>query len=294
MAKYFTEMKRDPTKGTLEISGERYVLVRAASMSVDFFDTIRKLYHDQGEEEAHNITKQFLFDIAHSIGMQDARNFHLKQGLKDPVEKPATLEFVHYNMMAPDRLLFYARLPIIFLALLLGLALNTKYTAALLVPALAAHALAEHFWGREERAAPKRAAASIGVALAVAAIVLLSFYGIPSFSHYLGGLKATAVHVEGGQMSFLNGKYSIHGFWYYFLYAIMVKTPLPVLGFAALAVAARIRERPRPWLPVLYLMFFPALLLVTASTSNFHIGLRHVLPVYPFLFVFCGGALRSC
>lgn len=90
VAKYFTEIKRDPTKGTLEISGERYILVRAASMSVDFFDTIRKLYRDQGEEEAHNIAKQFLFDIAHSIGMQDARNFHLKQGLKDPVEKLST------------------------------------------------------------------------------------------------------------------------------------------------------------------------------------------------------------
>jgi len=87
VSKYFKLKKEDPTKGMLEIFGERYVLVRAASMSVDFFETVKKLYNDKGEEEANNIARSFLFDLAHAIGKADAKNFHVKMGLKDPIEK---------------------------------------------------------------------------------------------------------------------------------------------------------------------------------------------------------------
>lgn len=85
--KYFSEKKESPATGTIEIFGERYILVRAASMSVDFFETITKLYKKEGKKEALNIARQLLFDIAHAIGKQDAKNFHSKMNLKDPIEK---------------------------------------------------------------------------------------------------------------------------------------------------------------------------------------------------------------
>jgi len=84
---YFRHLKMDPTKGTIEINEQRYVLVRASALSKDFLDTIQKLYADRGEEEAMAIGKNFLFDIAHVIGMNDARNFHLKMNLTDPISK---------------------------------------------------------------------------------------------------------------------------------------------------------------------------------------------------------------
>jgi PAS domain S-box-containing protein len=87
VGRYFSEMKRDPSKGTIEIFGQRYVLIRAASMSVDFFAMIKNLYRDAGEEEANNVARSFLFDIAHAIGKADAKNFHEKMNLKDPIEK---------------------------------------------------------------------------------------------------------------------------------------------------------------------------------------------------------------
>jgi len=86
-SKYFKEKKEDPTKGTIEIFGERYILIRAASMSTDFFETIENLYKDRGKEEALNVARSLLFDIAHAIGKQDAKNFHKKMNLKDPIEK---------------------------------------------------------------------------------------------------------------------------------------------------------------------------------------------------------------
>jgi hypothetical protein len=49
---YFTSTSANPEHGTIEISGERYILVRAASMSTEFFDLVTSLYEDRGKEEA--------------------------------------------------------------------------------------------------------------------------------------------------------------------------------------------------------------------------------------------------
>ena len=84
---YFRNLKMDPTHGTIEINDQRYVLVRASALSNDFLHTIQKLYSDRGEKEAFSIGKNFLFDIAHVIGMNDAKNFHQKMNLVEPIEK---------------------------------------------------------------------------------------------------------------------------------------------------------------------------------------------------------------
>lgn len=87
VAEYFKNKSQDPTKGTITVADERYLLVRAASMSVEFFGIIANLFKDKGEAVAHDIAAGMLFDIAHSIGKTDAENFAKKMGLKDPVEK---------------------------------------------------------------------------------------------------------------------------------------------------------------------------------------------------------------
>lgn len=89
VGEYFRNLKMDPTHGTIEINDQRYVLVRASALSNDFLSTIQHLYADRGEKEALSIGKNFLFDIAHVIGMNDAKNFHLKMDLTDPIAKLA-------------------------------------------------------------------------------------------------------------------------------------------------------------------------------------------------------------
>lgn len=84
---YFNGLKFSPSKGTIEINEERYVLVRASALSYDFLNSFIQLYGDRGEDEAINIAKNILFDIAHVIGLEDARNFHKKMKLKDPISK---------------------------------------------------------------------------------------------------------------------------------------------------------------------------------------------------------------
>ncbi len=84
---YFEERSEDLSEGTIEIGGQRYILVRGASLSVDLFELIMERYKDVGRDEAIDVTRSFLFDIAHMIGKMDARSFHRKMGVKDPVER---------------------------------------------------------------------------------------------------------------------------------------------------------------------------------------------------------------
>ena len=87
VGEYFRDLKMNPGKGTIEINDQRYVLVRASTLSIDFLNTIQKLYADRGSAEALTIGKNFLFDISHVIGLNDARNFHAKMNLTDPIAK---------------------------------------------------------------------------------------------------------------------------------------------------------------------------------------------------------------
>jgi hypothetical protein len=84
--------------------------------------------------------------------------------------------------------------------------------------------------------------------------------------------------------SFLLGARSDTGWWYYFPVAIALKAPLPLLVLiVAAAVLAFVRPGPSRaqwfvWLP-------PAIFLALTMTQNINIGHRHVLGLYPFLFV---------
>jgi predicted hydrocarbon binding protein len=94
---YFRRVRVNPTRGFIEIGDERYVLVRASGLSIDFLDTILGLYADRDEEEALAIGKGILFDIAHSIGISDARKFHERMSLTDPIARfsAGPIHFAH-------------------------------------------------------------------------------------------------------------------------------------------------------------------------------------------------------
>ena len=96
VSKYFAQRRDDPEHGTIEIAGERYVLVRAASLSVEFFTLVRELYGPGRSGEADDFSRNLLFDLAHAIGKSDARCFHSLMQLKDPIEK-LTAGPVHFS-----------------------------------------------------------------------------------------------------------------------------------------------------------------------------------------------------
>ncbi|MCP4675788.1 MAG: response regulator [Deltaproteobacteria bacterium] len=89
VSSYFGQRRDDPERGAIEISGERYLLVRAASMSVEFFSLVRDLYGLEKEDEADDFARNLLFDLAHAIGRSDARRFHERMNLENPIERLA-------------------------------------------------------------------------------------------------------------------------------------------------------------------------------------------------------------
>jgi diguanylate cyclase (GGDEF)-like protein len=85
--RYFADRLENPDAGTISIAGERYVLLRAASLSVEFIELVMKLYQDQGEAEARSVANNLLFDLAHALGRADAKSFQAKMGVTDPIER---------------------------------------------------------------------------------------------------------------------------------------------------------------------------------------------------------------
>ncbi len=68
VGEHFAALRREPEKGTIHVGDERYVLVRAKSLTVGFFNAMRDLI---GPEEA----LKFWYRMARLIGEEDARAF---------------------------------------------------------------------------------------------------------------------------------------------------------------------------------------------------------------------------
>jgi len=120
---------------------------------------------------------------------------------------------------------------------------------------------------------------------------------IPAASHWKG-LPYINDYMQSGQTTyFLEKLYDQNHPWAYFFMAFLVKTPVPSLLFfmAAISVIARqiARGKNVRLLPdLLVLLVVPVGYFVMAVLSALQIGQRHLLPVYPFLFVLCGGLAR--
>jgi hypothetical protein len=104
------------------------------------------------------------------------------------------------------------------------------------------------------------------------------------------GLVALGAHAQNGHESFLLGDRSRTGWWYYFPVALAVKTTLPLLVLIVLAAVVLALECSRERLRrSLYALAGAAGVLAIGMAASINIGIRHVLPIYPFLAVFAAG-----
>jgi len=105
---------------------------------------------------------------------------------------------------------------------------------------------------------------------------------------YLYGLTKLFHRSQGGHPAFLLGEYSTQGWWYYFITAFMLKTPIPaVILFLTFFVC--FKKYPKEY-PTIVLSILPvAIFFIITSMQNINIGIRHILPVYPFIYLLTGG-----
>jgi 4-amino-4-deoxy-L-arabinose transferase-like glycosyltransferase len=120
------------------------------------------------------------------------------------------------------------------------------------------------------------------------AMILAAAYRRLLPESYLYGLADVAIisTASAGRSMFLLGTVYPSGRWFYFPVAFAIKSTLPFLALLAATALVRFGTR-RAWL---YLALPPAMFLgVLSSTSNLNIGIRHMLPLYPFLIVLAAG-----
>jgi hypothetical protein len=113
---------------------------------------------------------------------------------------------------------------------------------------------------------------------------VIRYLGAPR--EYFKGLGLMLAHVANGQESFLLGKRSFTGWWYYFPVVFATKTPVPLLLLIGLTVFFSVRRLSSPagsfWL-ILALAYFAC-----AMTSRSDLGFRHVMPAMVFAIIAIG------
>jgi hypothetical protein len=104
------------------------------------------------------------------------------------------------------------------------------------------------------------------------------------------GMAHLVHHNDEGHESFLLGRTSKHGWWYFFLVVLAVKTPLGLLILALLGVVLS-----RRWIagdaPRLATLLCAALILMIAMSTRINLGVRHILPIYPFVVIVAAQAV---
>lgn len=120
---------------------------------------------------------------------------------------------------------------------------------------------------------------------------------VPLPENYVLGIDTQRRDFEScGMPSYLRGRFSPSGWWYYYLYALAVKIPLGtwiLLGIATVSAIPRgVRSARRNDL----ILLSPAvgILAFVSSQTGFSEHTRYVLPISPFLFIWAGGVARVC
>lgn len=87
--------------------------------------------------------------------------------------------------------------------------------------------------------------------------------------------------------AYLNGEVYVGGKWQFYVVAFLLKTPIPFLIMLLLAVLLLPWLRHKDSINEFFLILPPLLLFVAFLPAKFNVGLKHLLPMFPFLFVFC-------
>jgi 4-amino-4-deoxy-L-arabinose transferase-like glycosyltransferase len=109
---------------------------------------------------------------------------------------------------------------------------------------------------------------------------------------YLYGLCRLLTRSKEGHGAYLIGRISPTGWWYYYILAFLFKTPVStlLLLFATLLFFPKIRDA--TWTSLNFFLLPAIAVFLFTSRQDVNIGLRYVLPAYPFLLVLIARVVR--
>jgi 4-amino-4-deoxy-L-arabinose transferase-like glycosyltransferase len=177
-----------------------------------------------------------------------------------------------------------------------GMALLSKFSAVLVIPMIALIIALPLLIGRDPYILlpPKvtqnqprqmfiQATVVFFLILFFASLIIPAAYFFQGF--WLSSFSGFLTLAQAGRPAFFLGEYSYQGWWNYFIISFLIKTPI---GSLILIVASLVFYRIGSALgrrEMIFLLLPAALIFIAMTQAKINIGLRHVLPVYPFLFV---------
>src|SRR5665213_1358597 len=119
---------------------------------------------------------------------------------------------------------------------------------------------------------------------------------VPLPRNYVAGIDFVKMEYERKYWSYLNGEWRFGGWWYYYLYAMLVKEPLGVWALGGIAIVCLLRFRGYSASigdELLLLVPSVCLIALVSSQTGFNHHVRYVLPAFPFLFISVSRAAKS-
>ena len=179
-----------------------------------------------------------------------------------------------------------------------GMALLSKFSAVLLIPMIALIVTASVLIGSERhvllplkrnqneaRHKFVQAATVLSLILVVALLTIPPAYFFRGFQGWLSGFYQFLTLSKEGLPAFFFGEYSSHSWWSYFLEAFLIKTPVGSLILITISLVLYRASSPLGYRQALFLVLPVIIIFVAMTQAKTNIGLRHILPTYPFLFV---------
>jgi hypothetical protein len=109
---------------------------------------------------------------------------------------------------------------------------------------------------------------------------------IPFSTYIMGFLGASnQTLVENKFVPMIFGNYNPEGWWYYYIVVFLLKTSFPVLILLIIAVLLS-RRLIKDRMSELFITIPVVLLMIFTMFSVLQLGVRYILPIYPFLFVY--------
>jgi Dolichyl-phosphate-mannose-protein mannosyltransferase len=178
-----------------------------------------------------------------------------------------------------------------------GLAVVSKFSGLLLIPIIITIVVVLFIGGNRPVLLPLKenlkslrnklfeSAAALLLIFVLAFLTIPPVYFFQGLATWLSGLQLLLDIMEEGRAAFFLGKYSHEGWWNYFLTVFLIKTPICTIALVFASLALYKAGSALRWRGAVFLLTPVILFFAVTTQSKLAIGVRHILPVYPFLFV---------
>jgi 4-amino-4-deoxy-L-arabinose transferase-like glycosyltransferase len=112
----------------------------------------------------------------------------------------------------------------------------------------------------------------------------ISWMPVPLPYWYFKGLETNQIFSKDAH--YFHGKFVTTEDWYFFLFSFVTKTPLALLAMLAIGLALYPKLKKGRAVDMAFIAMVIIGIIGFFSIEQYKLGIRHVLPVYPFIFIF--------